>query len=73
MDARGARLIHSGQMFGRPGVGIRRNADQRELALRNRCGNDVGSGTGQQRLCDSDREAAVAVMAAERLVVVMAG
>src|SRR3954464_9184056 len=67
----GARLISSGQMFGRRRVGIKRNPDQRRLALRARCGNDVGGCSGQQRLRDSNREAAVTVMATERPVVVM--
>ena len=73
MGARGARLIRSGQMLGGRGVRVGRNADKCSLPLRKRCGNDVGRACGLHRLYDCGREAAVAVMAAERLVVTIAG
>ena len=73
MGASCARLIRSGQMLGGRGVRIGRNPDERRLLLRKRCGNDVGCCFGLHRLCDGDGEAAVAMMAAESLVVTIAG
>ncbi len=68
-----ARLIRSGQVLGGRGVRIGRDADKGGLPMWNRRGNDVGRGVGLHRQCDGDGEAAVAVVAGERLVIAMAG
>src|SRR5262245_53541980 len=66
-----ARLIRSGQMFGGRGVSV--GVLARDAGLTNRlwCGHELTQGSGLRRRRDGHREAAMAMMAGEGLLVGM--